>query len=69
MKIKISKMIANEGEIIDLPHYATKGAAGFDTINMDYANQKRGLYTHANFTTQKSDCFPQPELLDLLMSF
>lgn len=46
-----------------------KGAAGFDVINLDFANKNRGLYTHANLTSQKSDCFPQPELIDLLLSF
>lgn len=46
-----------------------KGAAGFDVINLDYANKNRGLYTHTNLTSQKSDCFPQPELIDLILSF
>jgi hypothetical protein len=45
-----------------------KGAAGFDIVNQDYANKNKGLYTHTNLTFGKSDCFPQPELIDLLLS-
>ena len=45
-----------------------KGAAGFDVVNQGYANKHKGLYTHTNLTLAKSDCFPQPELIDLLLS-
>lgn len=45
-----------------------KGAAGFDMVNQGYANKNKGLYSHTNLTFGKSDCFPQPELIDLLLS-
>lgn len=45
-----------------------KGAAGFDMVNQGYANKHKGLYCHTNLTFGKSDCFPQPELIDLLLS-
>jgi hypothetical protein len=45
-----------------------KGAAGFDMVNQGYANKHKGLYSHTNLTMGKSDCFPQPELIDLLLS-
>lgn len=45
-----------------------KGADGFDYINGAYANSHKGLYTHTNLTSQKSDCFPQDELIDMLLS-
>ena len=45
-----------------------KGAAGFDMVNQNYANKNKGLYSHTNLTLGKSDCFPQPELIDLLLS-
>lgn len=44
------------------------GAKGFDIVNQDYANKNKGLYSHTNLTLGKSDCFPQQELIDLLMS-
>jgi ribosomal protein S13 len=28
----------------------------------------RGLYTHTNFRADKSDCFPQPEFIDMILS-
>jgi hypothetical protein len=45
-----------------------KGAAGFDMVNQNYANKHKGLYSHSNLTFSKSDCFPQPELIDMLLS-
>jgi len=45
-----------------------KGAAGFDMVNQGYANRHKGLYSHTNLSAGKSDCFPQPELIDLLLS-
>lgn len=44
------------------------GPLGFDVCNLQYANQNRGLYTHANLVRSKSDVFPQPELVDLILS-
>lgn len=44
------------------------GADGFDHCNLKYANSNRGLYTHANLVRSKSDVFPQPELVDLILS-
>lgn len=44
------------------------GADGFDVCNLQYANSTPGLYTHANLVRSKSDVFPQPELVDLILS-
>jgi hypothetical protein len=44
------------------------GADAFDHINLTFAERNKGLYTHTNLTSQKSDCFPQPELIDMLLS-
>lgn len=45
-----------------------KGADGFDMVSQSYANKHKGLYSHTNLTLGKSDCFPQPELIDMLLS-
>lgn len=45
-----------------------KGADGFNMVDGGYANKHKGLYSHSNLTFGKSDCFPQPELIDLLLS-
>lgn len=44
------------------------GADAFDHINPNFANGNHGIYSHSNLTSQKSDCFPQPELIDMLLS-
>jgi hypothetical protein len=45
-----------------------KGADGFNRIDGGYVERHKGLYTHTNLTSQKTDCFPQPELIDMLLS-
>lgn len=44
------------------------GAAGFNKIDGGFVERNKGLYTHTNVTSQKTDCFPQPELIDMLLS-
>ena len=45
-----------------------KGKKAFD-YNADAFNGKiKGVLTHANVRKDKSDCFPQPELLDMILS-
>lgn len=46
----------------------SKGADGFNHIDGGFAERNKGLYSHSNLTSQKSDCFPQPELIDMLLS-
>jgi N-acetyl-anhydromuramyl-L-alanine amidase AmpD len=37
-------------------------------INKDAMTGKEGVYTHTSFRTDKSDCFPQVEMIDMLKS-
>ena len=45
-----------------------KGRAAFDFCSVSAVSQKKGLWTHTNVLKTKVDCFPQQELLDLLLS-
>lgn len=48
-----------------------KGMKFADALNKPVQNEDglvKGLYSHTNFRRDKSDVFPQPELLDMLMS-
>lgn len=45
-----------------------KGADAFDFCSVKDVTAKKGLWTHTNVLKSKVDCFPQQELLDLLMS-
>ena len=45
-----------------------KGADAFE-FNQDVLDGKhKGLWTHSNVRKTKSDMFPQPELMDMLVS-
>lgn len=37
-------------------------------ISMDALNGKTGIWTHTSFRSDKSDCHPQPELINMLKS-
>jgi N-acetyl-anhydromuramyl-L-alanine amidase AmpD len=37
-------------------------------VNEDALNGKNGLWTHVSYRKDKSDCHPQPELIDMLKS-
>ena len=37
-------------------------------INKDALNGTPGIWTHVNYRKDKTDCFPQPELIDMLNS-
>lgn len=45
-----------------------KGANGFDFNSDAYYGKVKGLLTHTNTRKDKWDMFPQPELLDMLLS-
>ena len=45
-----------------------KGAAAFEFNEDAYYGKVKGLWTHTNTRKDKFDMFPQPELLDMLMS-
>ena len=45
-----------------------KGAAAFDFNEDAYYGRVKGLWTHTNIRKDKSDMFPQPELLDMLLT-
>lgn len=45
-----------------------KGAAGFEYNEDAYYGRIKGMWTHTNTRTDKSDMFPQQELLDMLLS-
>ncbi len=45
-----------------------KGAAGFEWNENAYYGKVKGLWTHTNTRKDKSDMFPQQELIDMLLS-
>lgn len=45
-----------------------KGAKAFEFNEDAYYGRVKGLWTHTNTRKDKSDMFPQPELLDMLIS-
>ena len=45
-----------------------KGAAGFEFNEAAYYGKTKGMWTHTNTRKDKVDMFPQPELLDMLVS-
>ena len=45
-----------------------KGAAGFEWNENAYYGKVKGMWTHTNTRKDKVDMFPQPELLDMLLS-
>ena len=45
-----------------------KGASAFDFCSVKDVTAKPGLWTHTNVIKTKVDCFPQQELIDLLIS-
>lgn len=45
-----------------------KGAAGFEFNEDAYYGRVKGMWTHTNTRKDKSDMFPQQELLDMLLS-
>lgn len=45
-----------------------KGAAGFEFNEDAYYGKVKGMWTHTNTRKDKVDMFPQPELLDMLIS-
>ncbi len=45
-----------------------KGAKAFEFNEDAYYGKVKGLWTHTNTRKDKSDMFPQPELLDMLIS-
>jgi hypothetical protein len=44
------------------------GAGGFEWNENAYYGRVRGLWTHTNTRKDKVDMFPQPELIDMLLS-
>jgi len=45
-----------------------KGANGFEWNENAYYGRIKGMWTHTNTRKDKVDMFPQPELLDMLLS-
>ena len=45
-----------------------KGAAGFEFNEDAFYGRIKGMWTHTNTRTDKTDMFPQQELLDMLLS-
>jgi hypothetical protein len=45
-----------------------KGAAGFEFNENAYYGRVKGMWTHTNTRKDKVDMFPQPELIDMLLS-
>ena len=45
-----------------------KGVAGFEFNSDAYYGKVKGMWTHTNTRKDKSDMFPQQELIDMLLS-
>jgi hypothetical protein len=45
-----------------------KGVEAFDICSVSMCNDTKGLWSHTNCRTTKFDMFPQPELIDMLLS-
>ncbi len=45
-----------------------KGAEGFEYNKSAFFGRTKGMWTHANIRKDKFDLFPQPELIDMLLS-
>lgn len=45
-----------------------EGAAAFDFHSDAYNGKVKGIVTHANIRKDKEDMFPQPELMDMILS-
>jgi hypothetical protein len=46
----------------------SNGAEAFNFFNVKHVEQNKGLWSHTNVRKDKVDMFPQPELLDMLLS-
>lgn len=46
----------------------TKGADAFDFFNVAHVTKNPGLWNHTNVRRDKTDMFPQQELIDMLLS-
>ena len=46
----------------------TKGVGAFDFFDIDYVTKNPGLWNHTNVRRDKTDMFPQQELIDMLLS-
>ncbi len=44
------------------------GAAAFDIMDVAMCTARKGLWSHSNVRIDKTDIFPQPELMDMLVS-
>ena len=64
--------VANKYSIdprIGLVEYVrSKGADGFDVLDLARAEKTPGLYTHTNVIRGKVDMYPHPDLIDMLLS-
>lgn len=52
--------------IFDIPIPDRTYTQDWFEINQDAIDGKPGIWTHANVRPDKTDCFPQPELIDML---
>lgn len=52
--------------LVELIH--KMGADAFDHFDLALVEKTRGLFTHTNVRKDKVDMFPQPELIDMLLS-
>jgi len=52
--------------LVELIH--KKGADAFDHFDLSLVEKTRGLWTHTNVRKDKVDMFPQPELIDMLLT-
>ena len=62
------RLILNLAFLYDIPLADIKYDIDWFDIKQDALNGKPGLWTHVNVRTDKTDCTPQPELIDMLNS-
>jgi hypothetical protein len=46
----------------------TRGVDAFDFFDVAHVTKTPGLWNHTNVRLDKTDMFPQPELIDMLLS-
>lgn len=60
------RLILNLAYRYDIPLPNIAYSTDWFNINQDALNGESGLWTHVNVRTDKTDCFPQPELIAML---
>ncbi|WP_289061741.1 peptidoglycan-binding protein [uncultured Zobellia sp.] len=60
------RLILTLATIFDIPVKNLKYDSSWFDINDEAQNGEPGIWTHCNVRTDKTDCFPQPEFIEML---